>query len=134
MVAVALLGGAPPAPKVEPVPCWRTLFMDWADGRVTGTYSAGCYRTAIARTQGDRLVYGSAGIDLRLLRDRSVARLRPDQRVPLKPSTLLAPWPARRDAGGIGSTWTSEDGWRIALAAVLTGLLAVWTVVRLRRS
>jgi hypothetical protein len=134
LIAAAVLGGAPSAPEVEPTACWKALFMDWADGQVGGTYSVACYRKAIAHVRGDRLVYGTAAADLRLLLARSVARLPPTQRAPLRPSTQIAPWPTPRDAGGVGSTWARDDAWRIVLAAVLTALLLAWIVARLRPS
>jgi hypothetical protein len=107
--------------------------MDWADGRVGGTYPLACYRTAISRLDGDRLVYGSAAADLRLLVDHSVARLPPSQRATLAPTTPIVPWPQHAHAAGVGSSWAWQDALRIALAAVLAALLVAWFVARLRR-
>jgi hypothetical protein len=134
LIAAAVLGGASSAPEVEPTACWKTLFMDWADGQVSATYPVACYRTAISRMTGDRLTYGAAAADLRFLLDRSVARLPPGQRASVGPTTRIAPLPAPRDAGGVGSTWTRDDAWRLVLAAVLTALLLVWVVARLRQT
>jgi hypothetical protein len=134
LISAALIAGAPSSPEAMPTACWKTLFMDWADGRVDGTYSLACYRTAIARTQGDRLTYGPVAVDLRLLLDRSVAHLPPSRRVTLAATTPIVPWPQRPSAAGVGSTWTWQDAVRIAFAAVLAALLLAWVVARVRRS
>jgi hypothetical protein len=128
-----MLTGAPAAPRAEPTACWKALFMDWADGHVGGTYRLGCYRAAIARMQGDRLTYGSAAADLRLLVNRSVAHLPRAQRATLGPNTPIAPWqPAPRTAG-VGSTSTWEEAARLASMALLSALLVAWILARLRR-
>jgi hypothetical protein len=127
-----MLGGAPAAPEAQPTACWKTLFMDWADGQVDETYRLACYRTAIARVQGDRLTYGSAAVDLRLLLDRSVAHLPPSKRATLGPTTPIVPWTPHAEAGGVGSASTRKDALRIAFAALLAALLLAWVVARVR--
>jgi hypothetical protein len=133
LLAAVVIGGLPSSPEAMPTACWKTLFMDRADGRVDGTYSLACYRTAIARMQGDRLTYGPVAVDLRLQLNRSVAHLPPSRRATLAPTTQIAPWPQRSSAAGVGSTWTWQEAVRIAFAAVLAALLFVWVVARVRR-
>lgn len=134
LLAAAVIGGAPSAPEVEPTACWKALFEDWADGRVSGTYSVGCYRRAIGELSGDRLMYGSAAADLRRLLDRTVARLPTAERDAVAADTLVTPFPASRNAAAVAPAWKKDDAWRIALAAVLTALLVAWVVARVRRT
>jgi hypothetical protein len=134
LIAAAVIGAAPAAPRAQPTPCWETLFMDWADGRVGEAYTLACYRTAIARLNGDRLTYGSAAADLRRLVDRSLANLPSSRRAGIGPDTLIFPSPERANAAGVGPTWTWQDTVRIAFAAVLAALLVAWVVARVRRT
>jgi hypothetical protein len=45
--------------------CTSTLLEDWRDGRIGGTYSVGCYRTALEQLPEDLRVYSSAESDIR---------------------------------------------------------------------
>jgi hypothetical protein len=134
LLAAVVIGGLPSSPEAEPTACWKTLFMDWGDGQVGGTYPLACYRTAIARVERDRLTYGSAAVDLRLLLNRSVAHLPLSRRATLAATTPIVPWPERPSAAGVGSTWTWQNAVRIVFAAVLAALLLAWVVARVRRS
>ena len=45
--------------------CASSLFSDWRDGRIDGTYSVGCYRTALAQLPEDLRIYSSAESDIK---------------------------------------------------------------------
>jgi hypothetical protein len=45
--------------------CASKLLGDWRDGRIDGTYSVGCYRTALAQLPEDLRIYSSAETDLK---------------------------------------------------------------------
>jgi hypothetical protein len=44
--------------------CVSRLLADWRDGRIDGTYSVGCYRTALAHLPEDVRIYSSAESDI----------------------------------------------------------------------
>ena len=44
--------------------CASSLFSDWRDGRIDGTYSVKCYRTALAQLPEDLRIYSSAESDI----------------------------------------------------------------------
>jgi len=45
--------------------CVSTLLRDWRDGRIDGTYSVQCYRSALAQLPEDLRIYSSAESDIR---------------------------------------------------------------------
>ena len=56
--------------------CASALLSDWRDGRIDGTYSVDCYRTALAQLPEDLRIYSSAESDIkRALLARSQATL-----------------------------------------------------------
>jgi hypothetical protein len=44
--------------------CASALLDDWRDGRIDGTYSVSCYRTALAQLPEDLRIYSSAESDI----------------------------------------------------------------------
>jgi hypothetical protein len=44
--------------------CAPALLNDWRDGRIDGTYSVDCYRTALAQLPEDLRIYSSAESDI----------------------------------------------------------------------
>jgi len=74
--------------------CASSLFSDWRDGRIDGTYPGDCYRTALARLPEDLRIYSSAESDIqRALLARSRATL-------TTPAKAQAP---ARSSGGSGN-------------------------------
>lgn len=45
--------------------CASALLDDWRDGRIDGTYSVSCYRTALAQLPEDLRIYSSAESDIK---------------------------------------------------------------------
>lgn len=45
--------------------CASALLNDWRDGRIDGTYSVDCYRTALAQLPEDLRIYSSAESDIK---------------------------------------------------------------------
>jgi hypothetical protein len=45
--------------------CVSRLLADWRDGRIDGTYSVACYRTALAHLPEDVRIYSSAENDIK---------------------------------------------------------------------
>jgi hypothetical protein len=45
--------------------CVSRLLADWRDGRIDGTYSVACYRTALAHLPEDVRIYSSAESDIK---------------------------------------------------------------------
>lgn len=45
--------------------CAAALLNDWGDGRIDGTYSVPCYRTALAQLPEDLRIYSSAESDIK---------------------------------------------------------------------
>ena len=45
--------------------CASALLSDWRDGRIDGTYSVDCYRTALAQLPEDLRIYSSAESDIK---------------------------------------------------------------------
>ena len=45
--------------------CASALLGDWRDGRIDGTYSVDCYRTALAQLPEDLRIYSSAESDIK---------------------------------------------------------------------
>ena len=73
--ATLSLGAAPAAAKQ---PCWRALFIDWADGRIDKTYPVHCYREAIHNLQEDTLTYGDAADQINRALMAAMTKLRKD--------------------------------------------------------
>src|ERR1700726_2492508 len=44
--------------------CTSALLQDWRDGRIDGTYSVECYRTALKHLPEDLRIYSSAESDI----------------------------------------------------------------------
>jgi hypothetical protein len=45
--------------------CASAVLNDWRDGRIDGTYSVDCYRTALAQLPEDLRIYSSAETDIK---------------------------------------------------------------------
>jgi hypothetical protein len=45
--------------------CVAKLLADWRDGRIDGTYSVACYRTALAHLPEDVRIYSTAESDIK---------------------------------------------------------------------
>lgn len=64
-VLLAVRGGGAARPGVAAQPsCSTRLLHDWADGRIDGTYTIGCYRSALRSLPADLEVYSSAHDDI----------------------------------------------------------------------
>jgi cobalamin biosynthesis Mg chelatase CobN len=63
-VACATAASLVAAPHASAATCWQRVIDDWRDGRITGTYSAACYRAALRNLPEDLRVYGSAEEDI----------------------------------------------------------------------
>ena len=74
--------------------CVSRLLADWRDGRIDGTYSVGCYRTALAHLPEDVRIYSSAESDIKRA---LVARSEVALAAPAKAKTQ-----SRSDGGGNG--------------------------------
>jgi hypothetical protein len=72
--------------------CASALLADWSDGRIDGTYSVGCYRSALAQLPEDLRIYSSAESDIKraLLARSKVALATP----------VMAQTPVRSGGGG----------------------------------
>jgi len=91
LTATLSFGAAPAAAKT---PCWRALFVDWADGRIDKTYPVHCYREAIAHLQEDTLTYGDAADQInRALQAAMVKMRKDDEAATVTPSTPVPPGP-----------------------------------------
>ena len=91
--------------------CASALLNDWRDGRIDGTYSVDCYRTALAQLPEDLRIYSSAESDIkRALLARSQ-------------QTLAAPAKAQKptQSGGAG------DGVSPLLVLAIAGAILVVT-------
>ncbi len=95
--------------------CWERVISDWsADNRVTGHYTVGCYREALAKLPEDLRTYSSAPDDIRRGLQAQLARSPSSARAVAQP-------PGR--SGGHSQL--------IVFAAVLAAVLVV-AVVALR--
>ena len=72
--------------------CVSRLLADWRDGRIDGTYSVACYRTALAHLPEDVRIYSSAESDIKRA---LVARSEVALAAPAKAKTQ-----SRSDGGG----------------------------------
>jgi hypothetical protein len=130
-VAAVIIG--PPSAAASQTSCWRTLFVDYGDGQIEGTYSLGCYHALIARMAGERSTYGYAVADIPRILNRSVARLPAARRATLTPMTMIPPTVRPPQTAGPASSPTRRDVFRFALAGLLTVLLLAWVMARLRQ-
>jgi hypothetical protein len=125
----------PDAAVARPTPCWKTLFVDYADGRIDATYTIGCYRAVLAHLGKDPSVYGSAEADVSRVLTAFVTRMGTENRVEIAPTTKV-PASAGSARTGARASSSSTSGWvdalRIAFAGALVALLAAWIAVRLR--
>ena len=88
--------------------CASALLRDWTDGRIDGTYSVGCYRSALAQLPEDLRIYSSAETDLKR------ALLTSSQR------TLAAPAKAQKPAPSGGS---GDAGMSPLLVLAIAGVI-----------
>jgi hypothetical protein len=86
LTATLAFGAAPAAAKT---PCWRALFVDWADGRIDKTYPVHCYREAIAHLQQDTLTYGDAADQINRALMAAMTKMRKDHDGPIGPNTSV---------------------------------------------
>ena len=88
-------GAAPAAAKG---PCWRALFVDWADGRIDRTYPVHCYREAIAHLQQDTLTYGDAADQINRALMAAMTKMRKEHKdEAITPTTPVPPGPGSSD-------------------------------------
>src|SRR5690349_8718025 len=106
LTATLSFGAAPAAAKT---PCWRTLFVDWADGRIDKTYPVHCYREAIAHLQQDTLTYGDAADQINRALMAAMTKLRKDGVAPIGPGTNVPPGPGAGNGPGGGSGPNKHD-------------------------
>jgi hypothetical protein len=99
VVATLSFGAAPAAAKE---PCWRSLFVDWADGRIDKTYPVHCYRDAIKHLQEDTLTYGDAADQINRALMARMTKMRKDN-VAINGNTPVPPGPGSGSGGGPGS-------------------------------
>ena len=95
---VALSFGA--APAAAKTPCWRILFVDWADGRIDRTYPVHCYRDAIKHLQEDTLTYGSASQDINRALMAAMTKMRKHGVHNITGATPVPPGPGASSGGG----------------------------------
>ncbi len=109
-MAATLSFGAAPAAAAGP--CWRALFVDWADGRIDKTYPVHCYREAIAHLQEDTLTYGDAADQINRALMVAMTKMRKDE-TPVTSTTPVPPGPGASgsDGGGSGGTAHDESFW-----------------------
>lgn len=89
--AAAFAFGAAPASAKQP--CWRALFVDYADGRIDKTYPVKCYRDAVKHLQEDTLTYGSAAEDINRALQAALIKLGRGGGPPAGPNTPVPPEP-----------------------------------------
>jgi hypothetical protein len=107
VLTATLAFGVPPAAAKQP--CWRALFVDWADGRIDKTYPVHCYRDAIKNLQEDTLTYGSASQDINRALLAAMTKLRKDD-VAVGPNTRVPPGPGSGNGPGVGPSKHDERG------------------------
>lgn len=98
LTATLSFGAAPAAAKG---PCWRALFVDWADGRIDRTYPVHCYREAIAHLQQDTLTYGDAADQINRALMAAMTKMRKDDEN-ITPATPVPPGPGSSDGPNSG--------------------------------
>ena len=105
MTAALSFGAAPAAAKE---PCWRALFVDWADGRIDKTYPVHCYREALKHLPSDVSTYSSAHDDiLRALQSAIAAEKK--QHKTVGNDTPVPPQSGGSGDGGSGSGGGGTD-------------------------
>src|SRR4051812_30514077 len=115
LTATLSFGAAPAAAKQ---PCWRALFVDWADGRIDKTYPVHCYREAIHNLQEDTLTYGDAADQINRALMAAMTKLRKDDDggdgssggVTIGPNTNIPPGPGS-PSGPNGGNNHDESFW-----------------------
>jgi hypothetical protein len=105
LTATLSFGAAPAAAKT---PCWRALFVDWADGRIDKTYPVHCYREAIAHLQQDTLTYGDAADQINRALMAAMTKMRKDDQN-ITPSTPVPPGPGSSDGPNSDDPSASHD-------------------------
>jgi hypothetical protein len=105
LIATLSLGAAPAAAKG---PCWRALFVDWADGRIDKTYPVHCYREAIHHLQQDTLTYGDAADQINRALMAAMTKMRKEDQT-ITPSTPVPPGPGSSDGPNSGGAGGSHD-------------------------
>ena len=81
--------------------CTSALLQDWRDGRIDGTYSVECYRTALKHLPEDLRIYSSAESDIqRALLASSHRALAASAKAHAAPAKAQAS--TRSDGGGTG--------------------------------
>jgi hypothetical protein len=106
LVAVALVVvAARPAPALAATPCWRSLLVDWYDGRIDNTYAIHCYRDALKHLPTDVQTYSSAHDDIERALQAAITQ---EHRQGKKTgqNTLVPP----EKGGGSGGSGTTKDG------------------------
>ncbi len=89
-------------------PCWRTLFVDYADGRIDGTYPLHCYREAVQNLQEDQKLYGRFAQDINRALEQAISRLKQKGKH-IGPGTII---PGNGPGGGSSSGPGSGTGSR----------------------
>jgi hypothetical protein len=78
--AAALLA---PATANAAVPCRDRIYNDWyKDGKISSTYSIGCYRDALKHVPADARTYSSLADDIRSAEQGALERLHGKKNVP----------------------------------------------------
>jgi hypothetical protein len=106
LAATLSFGAAPAAAKT---PCWRALFVDWADGRIDRTYPVHCYREAIAHLQQDTLTYGDAADQINRALMAAMTKMRKDDDQNIGPNTPVPPGPGSSDGPNSGDPSSHDE-------------------------
>jgi hypothetical protein len=112
-LTAALSFGAPPAAAKGP--CWRALFVDWADGRIDKTYPVHCYREAISHLQQDTLTYGDAAAQINRALMAAMTKMRKDDdnngdgNSAITPSTPVPPGPGSSEGPKSADPTSTHD-------------------------
>src|SRR4051812_23365111 len=110
LTATLSFGAAPAAAKG---PCWRALFVDWADGRIDKTYPVHCYREAIKHLQQDTLTYGDAAAQINRALMAAMTKMRKDdENAVVTPTTPVPPGPGSSSGpNSPGASGHDESFW-----------------------
>jgi hypothetical protein len=100
--------------------CAAALLQDWRDGRIDGTYSVGCYRTALAQLPEDLRIYSSAESDIKR------ALLASSQRALAAPAKTQKP----AQSGGSGDAAMSPLLVLAIAGAILAAMGSAFALVR----
>jgi hypothetical protein len=106
--------------------CTSALLQDWSDGRIDGTYSVECYRTALKHLPEDLRIYSSAESDIqRALLARSHKALAAPAKPQAAPANAQAPTKSNSGGSGISPFLV------LAIAGVILAALgSVFALVR----